>query len=150
MSSFSFIISCFINLLFYFSIIFLKYCTVNKCKASINPNEDTNSNCGTKEFNETDYRGVIASTSLIDEVEGLLKEYECEPWTEEMKNEYPNAGLESNYCRNPDDYHGVYCYVKLPGQLGEPDKEVSLTKIESETTDEIFASFFSLYYMMIC
>ena len=80
----------------------------------------------------------------------MLKEYECERWPEEMKKYYPNAGLESNYCRNPDNYDGAYCYVKLPGQYGRTDKKVSLTKIEIKTFDEVFATFSVFFYIMIC
>ena len=39
---------------------------------------------------------------------------ECKNWSEEKKSDWPNAGLEKNYCRNPDSEPSIWCY-KIEG-----------------------------------
>ncbi|XP_066171952.1 plasminogen-like isoform X1 [Sylvia atricapilla] len=63
----------------------------------------------------TDYRGTEAKTQT-----GIL----CQKWTEKTPHKpkytpekYPNAGLEENYCRNPDaDESGPWCYTTDPAK----------------------------------
>ncbi|XP_071405510.1 plasminogen-like isoform X2 [Pithys albifrons albifrons] len=60
-----------------------------------------------------DYRGTEARTW-----KGIL----CQKWAEKIPHKtnytpekYPNAGLEENYCRNPDgDERGPWCYTTDP------------------------------------
>eukprot|EP00586_Coscinodiscus_wailesii_P000866 CAMPEP_0172490140 /NCGR_PEP_ID=MMETSP1066-20121228/20474_1 /TAXON_ID=671091 /ORGANISM="Coscinodiscus wailesii, Strain CCMP2513" /LENGTH=189 /DNA_ID=CAMNT_0013258457 /DNA_START=68 /DNA_END=634 /DNA_ORIENTATION=- len=64
--------------------------------------------CGSEEVNQTDYRGTLAVT-----VSGRT----CGYWFDEEIAMYPEAGLEENYCRNPNDSYGpglvssVWCYL---------------------------------------
>ncbi|NWV64471.1 PLMN protein, partial [Malurus elegans] len=61
----------------------------------------------------TDYRGTEAKT---------WRDIPCQMWAEKIPHKpnytpekYPNAGLEENYCRNPDeDEKGPWCYTTDP------------------------------------
>ncbi|XP_030302722.1 plasminogen isoform X6 [Calypte anna] len=61
----------------------------------------------------TDYRGTEAKT---------WRGIPCQKWAEQTPHKpnytpekYPNAGLEENYCRNPDaDVSGPWCYTTDP------------------------------------
>ncbi|XP_053919998.1 plasminogen isoform X2 [Cuculus canorus] len=66
-----------------------------------------------KEGVGVDYRGTEAKTQ---------KGVPCQKWTDNAPHKpnytpekYPNAGLEENYCRNPDeDVKGPWCYTTDP------------------------------------
>jgi len=58
---------------------------------------------------QTDYRGTIAITTS-----GRT----CQRWDDQSPHShpplhitYPNAGLDENYCRNPDGEDGAWCYT---------------------------------------
>uniref|UniRef100_A0A8C3R5B4 Kringle domain-containing protein n=1 Tax=Cyanoderma ruficeps TaxID=181631 RepID=A0A8C3R5B4_9PASS len=63
----------------------------------------------------TDYRGTEAKTQ---------RGIPCQKWAEKTPHKpnytpekYPNAGLEENYCRNPDaDPSGPWCYTTDPAK----------------------------------
>ena len=67
------------------------------------------------EDDQSDYRGDINVT-----VDG----YECQRWDSQSPHKhsrtvgnYPNSGLEENYCRNPDgEPRGAWCYTTDPSQ----------------------------------
>ncbi|CAH1267474.1 LPA [Branchiostoma lanceolatum] len=57
----------------------------------------------------TSYRGTVAVTKT---------DRTCQRWDSQTPHEhtrtpasYPSSGLEQNYCRNPDDEAGVWCYT---------------------------------------
>ncbi|RMC12960.1 hypothetical protein DUI87_10487 [Hirundo rustica rustica] len=66
-----------------------------------------------KEGKGVDYRGTEAKTQ---------KGVRCQKWADNAPHKpnytpekYPNAGLEENYCRNPDkDENGPWCYTTDP------------------------------------
>ena len=50
-----------------------------------------------------DYEGNVAKT-----VSGL----ECQKWSEQKPHKHKSADVgEHNFCRNPDDHKGVWCYT---------------------------------------
>ena len=58
--------------------------------------------------NGADYRGTVAVTK---------SGRKCQTWASQSPNHhtrtaanYPNSGLEDNYCRNPDGEVGAWCY----------------------------------------
>jgi len=56
--------------------------------------------CGCPNLNQTDYRGSIDTTGVGP----------CLSWNDDDVAAYPDAGLEENYCRNPDnDSNGPWC-----------------------------------------
>ena len=66
---------------------------------------------------QSDYRGTIAETKT-----GKT----CMGWDEQdphshtrTPSDYPNAGLENNYCRNPDGEAGAWCYTTDPASRWE-------------------------------
>jgi len=71
---------------------------------------DTNNECGSEERFQSDYRGMIAETGS-----GL----ECQRWDSQNPHghsrtaeNFPDSGLEENYCRNPDNEpDGTWCYT---------------------------------------
>jgi len=59
--------------------------------------------CGCINVKQSDYRGTISSTK---------SGYKCSRWDKDAltSQKYPNAGLDENYCRNPDDDdQGPWC-----------------------------------------
>ena len=53
--------------------------------------------------NGEDYEGNVAKT-----VSGL----ECQKWSEQKPHKHKFSDLgEHNFCRNPDDHKGVWCYT---------------------------------------
>ncbi|KAI8519563.1 hypothetical protein Bbelb_028200 [Branchiostoma belcheri] len=68
---------------------------------------DNQQNC--LEGNGASYRGTVSVTET-----GKT----CQRWDSQTPHghvyipvNYPSAGLEHNYCRNPDDWTGVWCYT---------------------------------------
>ncbi|KAM3930890.1 plasminogen-like [Leptodactylus fuscus] len=64
-----------------------------------------------------DYRGTKSVT---------VKGYTCQAWNSQTPNAHssftpqthPQAGLDNNYCRNPDgDVNGPWCFVNTPGSV---------------------------------
>ena len=56
-----------------------------------------------------DYRGCQATTR---------SGYTCQAWSSQSPHRhsrtpanYPNSGLDSNYCRNPDGEPSIWCYT---------------------------------------
>jgi len=75
----------------------------------ITDDPDTPTECGSDPVQQADYRGTISVT-----INGL----ECQRWDSQSPNghsrkpeNYPNAGLEDNYCRNPDGEPKAWCYT---------------------------------------
>ena len=73
--------------------------------------------CGCANVQQSDYRGTIATTKL-----GKT----CQRWDSQSPHkhnrtpdEYPNDGLEENYCRNPDGEDGAWCYTTDPASRWE-------------------------------
>ena len=69
--------------------------------------------CGTYALKQSDYRGTIAETESGTP---------CQAWSsqsphthDETPSNYPNSGLESNYCRNPDpeNWSRAWCYTTM-------------------------------------
>ena len=66
----------------------------------------------------SDYRGKIAQTK---------SGFKCQPWKKQSPHshsytpeKYPNAGLDSNFCRNPDgSAQGPWCYTTSPKKIRE-------------------------------
>ncbi|XP_030847153.1 lactadherin-like [Strongylocentrotus purpuratus] len=63
------------------------------------------------------YRGNLSQT---------INNHTCQEWTSQDPQQhdrtpanYPNAGLDDNYCRNPDDYETAWCYTTDPGKRWE-------------------------------
>ena len=77
-------------------------------------------NCGCADADphlQSDYSGTIATT-----VNGRT----CQAWASQSPHEhtrtpekYPDAGLDVNYCRNPDGEPRVWCYTTDPNQRWE-------------------------------
>jgi len=66
---------------------------------------------------ESQYRGTVART-----VSGRT----CQRWDSQSPHthtrtpsNYPNGGLEENYCRNPDGWIGLWCYTTDPNERWE-------------------------------
>ncbi|XP_019635211.1 PREDICTED: plasminogen-like [Branchiostoma belcheri] len=73
--------------------------------------------CGCQKGNGESYRGAVSVTTT-----GKT----CQRWDSQTPHvhtatpaNHPSAGLEQNYCRNPDGYIGVWCYTTDPGTLWE-------------------------------
>jgi len=67
------------------------------------------SSCGCKDQNQADYRGTVSTTKAGNT---------CQRWDSQTPNmhdrtakNYPDSGLEDNYCRNPDNEAGAWCYT---------------------------------------
>ncbi|XP_059800504.1 hepatocyte growth factor-like protein isoform X3 [Hypanus sabinus] len=79
---------------------------IKRCEDDIEPEDCYNGN-------GTTYRGLVNKTR---------KGISCQRWTSNRPHTprvtpqtHPNAGLEKNYCRNPDgDSHGPWCYTLDP------------------------------------
>ncbi|XP_068087835.1 plasminogen [Hyperolius riggenbachi] len=104
-----------------------EYCNLKKCPESppveqkpsqtkpTQEQESTNSDCvyGKGE----NYRGTRAVT---------VKGHTCQEWTSQTPHAHtsftpithPDAGLDKNYCRNPDgDINGPWCFITTPGSV---------------------------------
>ncbi|KAE8602189.1 hypothetical protein XENTR_v10013903 [Xenopus tropicalis] len=88
-----------------------EYCNIPSCDApTVNAaptNPSTILEC--YDGNGSKYRGTAYIT-----VSGK----KCQPWNSQtphkhtkMPDNFPNAGLEQNYCRNPDEDKGPWCYT---------------------------------------
>lgn len=79
------------------------------------PSSTDTSTCGTDSALQADYRGTVNVTA-----NGVP----CQAWDSQTPHShsltpcnYPDAGLESNYCRNPDgEPNGVWCYTNDPNK----------------------------------
>mmetsp|Transcript_19840 Transcript_19840/g.28257 ORF Transcript_19840/g.28257 Transcript_19840/m.28257 type:complete len:559 (-) Transcript_19840:81-1757(-) len=67
-------------------------------------------NCGCASVKQADYRGNISVTAS-----GKT----CQAWGSQTPHShsrtvenYPNSGLDANYCRNPDGESGAWCYTE--------------------------------------
>ncbi|CAB9514790.1 Apolipoprotein(a) (Fragment) [Seminavis robusta] len=85
----------------------------NKGTATVITANATFFECGTALKNQADYRGTINVTSS-----GVL----CQRWDSQFPNshaflpeEYPEADLSENYCRNPDGEARPFCIAAVPG-----------------------------------
>lgn len=68
--------------------------------------------CGCDEVYRADYRGSINVTSDGDQCQEWSSQY---PQSHDFSPDaYPNSGLESNYCRNPNDATSPWCYTTNP------------------------------------
>eukprot|EP00984_Skeletonema_dohrnii_P030212 scaffold21529_cov96-Skeletonema_dohrnii-CCMP3373.AAC.1 len=70
-------------------------------------------NCGCASVKQADYRGSISVTAS-----GKT----CQAWSSQSPHShlrtsenYPNSGLDANYCRNPDGEPGAWCYTTDSG-----------------------------------
>ena len=89
-----------------------EYCDVPNCTEPVPP-----TTCGSVDLQQSDYRGQMNVT-----MEGLP----CQAWSSQSPHAheytpqaYPEAGLESNYCRNPTPSLESYawCFVDSPDIL---------------------------------
>jgi Kringle domain len=71
----------------------------------------TSDSCGTVDQNQADYRGNISVTASGKP---------CQRWDSQFPHYHenyperrPNAGLEENFCRNPDNDAHAWCYTSL-------------------------------------
>ena len=74
--------------------------------------ESTALTCGTNELAQKDYRGTLNVTASGKS---------CQAWDVQFPHthsrtatNYPTAGLESNFCRNPDNEDAAWCYTTDP------------------------------------
>ena len=68
--------------------------------------------CGCEEASKADYRGTLSVTENGDECQDWSAQYpQSHKYTPEA---YPDAGLESNYCRNPSGSKSPWCYTINP------------------------------------
>jgi len=92
-----------------------EYCGVPVCGDFPTPTPPTTGNdiysCSYDD-DQSDYRGAVSETE-----EG----YECQAWDSQMPHSHsrtpegnPDAGLTSNYCRNPDGEPSAWCYTTDP------------------------------------
>ncbi|XP_077862164.1 apolipoprotein(a)-like [Saccoglossus kowalevskii] len=104
------------------------YCYVGE------PREDC-SECYT-DFNGTDYRGAVNTTT---------NGTECQKWTSltphnhsDTPSEHTETGLGNhNFCRNPDNSDGAWCYTTDPGiRVGKCD--IGVPSIFWDLTNECF------------
>lgn len=96
-----------------------EYCDVPACIESFSepmlslPSAECSSSdpdmCGCEEVLQADYRGTVAVTET-----GKV----CQPWASQWPHShtrtpenYPEFGLEVNYCRNPDGEARAWCYT---------------------------------------
>jgi hypothetical protein len=84
-------------------------CAVPTCDACDAADPDT---CGCPQVGQADYRGTMAQTA-----DGTP----CQAWDSQFPHAHSNtpeqvenAGLESNYCRNPDGEPVAWCYTTDP------------------------------------
>lgn len=82
--------------------------TVNSTGLSI----ELNTTCGADAIAQKNYRGMINTT---------IRGRTCQAWDSQSPHthsrtvlRYPNAGLEANYCRNPDNEPAAWCYTTDP------------------------------------
>lgn len=89
----------------------------------LDPNESVASSCdadpntcGCDSAKQADYRGKMAVTQS-----GLA----CQRWDSQLPHSHsrtpgnrPSAGLEENYCRNPDGESMAWCYYRPKYQVG--------------------------------
>jgi Leucine-rich repeat (LRR) protein len=73
-------------------------------------------NCGCLNLFGSDYRGTINTTTsgnaCVRWDDPNLNNWWRKNWGENLIQRYPNAGLEGNFCRNPDDdSSGPWCYT---------------------------------------
>lgn len=96
-----------------------EYCHVDVCGV-LPTNAPTTSPTGSRvsecsyEKDQNDYRGDISTTEAG---------FECQRWDEQSPHkhsrtatDYPNAGLDENYCRNPDGEPRAWCYTTDPNK----------------------------------
>merc|ERR1712029_339002 len=68
--------------------------------------------CGCSTVGQADYRGTISETASGRTCQRWDSN---EPHSHSRKRaNYPNAGLEENYCRNPDGEPASWCYTTDP------------------------------------
>ena len=73
-------------------------------------------NCGCPNLWGSDYRGTINTTksgkACVRWDDPNLNKWHYLYWEENLIQDNPNAGLEGNFCRNPDDdSYGPWCYT---------------------------------------
>ncbi|XP_051868163.1 plasminogen [Pristis pectinata] len=85
------------------------FCNITRCEGEP-PAVETETECYTGKGHA--YRGTV-STTISGEV--------CQPWSSLVPHQhsrtpenYPCKGLESNYCRNPDNEREPWCYTTNP------------------------------------
>ena len=93
--------------------------TVSPPSSSQQPTDQCNI-CGSRDaspHSQSDYCGTIATT-----VNGRT----CQRWDSQSPHQhtrttanYPDAGLEANYCRNPDGEPRTWCYTTDPDERWE-------------------------------
>lgn len=84
-----------------------EYCDVPDCQEETKPEMPS---CGSLAFRQSDYRGQINHTA---------SGHACQPWNQQaphshkyVPEEHPSAGLDENYCRQPDDSEFLaWCFV---------------------------------------
>ena len=67
------------------------YCDVPSCPACEAGDPDQ---CGCSEVKQADYTGTISTT---------ISGEECQAWSSQSPHRHRWSGLDSNFCRNPDD-----------------------------------------------
>lgn len=92
-----------------------QYCNVNKCPESTSPPatdalpDEVNLVCYNKSDSGASYRGNMNVTTTG---------FKCQSWSSQLPHghtrtaeNYPNLGLEGNFCRNPDGEERPWCYT---------------------------------------
>ena len=101
------------------------YCAVASCVPTCIPDTD---NCGCASVKQADYRGTVAVT---------VSGYTCQTWNSQFPHAhdltpdiYPNFGLDSNYCRNPNGEAGAWCFT-----TDDPNKTWELCDVTTCVTN---------------
>ena len=85
-----------------------EYCLVDDCEDDSDPFQG-NQTCGSFEFSQANYRGPTNITAS-----GRV----CQDWGSQTPHphkftaqDFPQAGLEGNHCRNPDGKSQAWCFT---------------------------------------
>eukprot|EP00579_Thalassiosira_antarctica_P031612 CAMPEP_0202030936 /NCGR_PEP_ID=MMETSP0905-20130828/64752_1 /ASSEMBLY_ACC=CAM_ASM_000554 /TAXON_ID=420261 /ORGANISM="Thalassiosira antarctica, Strain CCMP982" /LENGTH=1109 /DNA_ID=CAMNT_0048594753 /DNA_START=96 /DNA_END=3423 /DNA_ORIENTATION=- len=95
------------------------YCSVPKCRRRTPMcTVADKKTCGCEVVKQLDYRGTISESSDGFECERWDAEWIKEYWGDDFLQDYPNAGLEENFCRKPMPaiFDGAWCFTTTGGR----------------------------------